>query len=225
MKFGAALLPALVVVLLASCSLTLAAQNLPPRDSRELSFWVSGGRGTTGSTSDTGVLLGGMRYGWMLTRTHGPALLAGRFEYAVDAIPLFLVLQPQNAYGVALSPVVLKWMFDCYSRDSRSRDHLSNGSQSSDRNRSDHNYGDHSRGFAPYAEATAGLLFSNHDVPSGSSTVNFMPGVAVGIQFLGHRWNPNLAVRYMHISNAGLAEPNPGINTVQLTLGLTHIIR
>ena len=29
-----------------------------------------------------------------------------------------------------------------------------------------------------------------------------------------------LELRYMHISNAGLATPNPGINTVQVRLGV-----
>jgi hypothetical protein len=33
-----------------------------------------------------------------------------------------------------------------------------------------------------------------------------------------HAWT--LEVRYMHISNAGLATPNPGINTVQVRVGI-----
>jgi lipid A 3-O-deacylase PagL len=27
-------------------------------------------------------------------------------------------------------------------------------------------------------------------------------------------------LRYMHVSNAGLATPNPGLNTVQIRLGI-----
>jgi hypothetical protein len=72
-------------------------------------------------------------------------------------------------------------------------------------------------------EATAGVLFSSHDVPPGTSNVNFTPGAALGLQFLGHRWNTNFAVRYLHISDAGLSKSNPGINTIQVTFGLTHI--
>src|SRR6266568_7081220 len=126
MRFGAAaLLPTFTIIIIISSALTSAAraQSLPSRDSRELSLWFSGGRGTTGRTSDTGVLLGGLRYGWMLTRSHGPRLIRGRFEYAVDAIPMFLVLQEQNAYGVGVNPVVLKWIFDFDSSDHHSSNH------------------------------------------------------------------------------------------------------
>jgi len=29
-----------------------------------------------------------------------------------------------------------------------------------------------------------------------------------------------LALKYIHISNAGLATPNPGLNTIQVRLGI-----
>ena len=48
-----------------------------------------------------------------------------------------------------------------------------------------------------------------------------------GTQFLlvfknlsGGKHNVSLELRYMHISNAGLATPNPGVNTVQVRLGI-----
>jgi hypothetical protein len=37
--------------------------------------------------------------------------------------------------------------------------------------------------------------------------------------------NVSLELRYMHISNAGLATPNPGINTVQVRLGVGKFFR
>ena len=42
----------------------------------------------------------------------------------------------------------------------------------------------------------------------------------LGVHILGAKHNVSLELRYMHISNAGLATPNPGINTAQVRLGV-----
>jgi hypothetical protein len=42
--------------------------------------------------------------------------------------------------------------------------------------------------------------------------------------FLGEKHNVSLELRFMHISNAGLATPNPGINTLQIRLGIGKFI-
>ena len=43
---------------------------------------------------------------------HLPGFLRGRFEYAVDAVPVFFVFQPANtAFGVGFDPLGLKWNF------------------------------------------------------------------------------------------------------------------
>lgn len=118
-------------------------------------------------------------------------LLTDHFEYAVDLIPAYVIFQPvENSYGAGFTPVLLKYNF-------------SSGSKVS-----------------PYLEAGGGLLFTNHDVPFGTNTVNFTPQAAVGLQFF-HRPNRsiNVAARYVHISNAGLATPNPGLNTIQFSIG------
>ncbi len=118
-------------------------------------------------------------------------LLTKRFEYAVDLIPAYVVFQPaENSYGAGFTPVLLKYNFAGGQR------------------------------VAPYLEAGAGLLFTNHDVPFGTNSVNFTPQAALGFQFFTRsRRSLNVAVRYVHISNAGLASPNPGINTIQFTCG------
>ena len=167
-----------------------AAQERPAAGNNELSLFASGGRGANGSTGDTGILSFGLRYGWVLTNAHGPGPLRGRFEYAVDAVPGTLVFQRKNTFGTGIDPVVLKWDFERHGR------------------------------WAPYMEIDGGLLFTTEQVPPGTSNVNFTPGAAFGVQFFGRHWNPLIAVRYLHISNAGLSAPNPGINTVQVMLGL-----
>jgi hypothetical protein len=42
----------------------------------------------------------------------------------------------------------------------------------------------------------------------------------VGVRLSGQKYAWSLEARYMHISNAGLATPNPGVNTVQVRVGI-----
>ena len=71
----------------------------------------------------------------------------------------------------------------------------------------------------PYFEIGGGTLFTNDKVPPGTSHVNFTSGGALGLHFLQSKYNVSAEIRYMHISNAGLTSPNPGINTLQVRLG------
>ena len=173
------------------CSSLAWAQTRPEDGGQELQFWTGGGHSVRGGTSNTGLWNVGLRYGWILTRPHGPGFLKGRFEYAVDAVPGFLVFQPANiAYGAGINPLNLKWNLATRGR------------------------------VVPYFELSGGTLFTTHEVPTGTSKVNFTSGAALGTHFLGNEHNWSLEVRYMHLSNAGLASPNPGINTVQARLGI-----
>jgi hypothetical protein len=166
------------------------SQSGPESGGHELQVWTGGGHGLNGGTSDTGVWNLGARYGWVLTDAVGHGPLRGRFEYAVDVVPVFLLTQPTGtAYGLGLNPLALKWNFAAR------------------------------RGLTPYAELAGGMLFSNTEVPPGTSRVNFTTAGAFGLHFLRSNYNWSAEVRFMHISNAGLATPNPGINTIQVRLG------
>jgi len=178
------------VLLLSLCSLA-RAQTRVEDGGREMQLWTGGGYSIPGGTSDTGVWNVGLRYGWVLTRPHGPGFLKGRFEYALDVIPAFLVFQPANtALGAGFNPLNLKWNFA-------------------------------TRGaIVPYLELSGGTLFTNHTVPAGTNDLNFTPSAAIGAHLLKERYNWSLELRYMHISNAGLATPNPGLNTLQVRLGI-----
>ena len=173
------------------CTSLAGAQARPEDGGHELQLWTGGGHSVSGGTSNTGVWNVGLRYGWILTRPHGPGFLEGRFEYAVDAVPIFMVFQSANtAYGAGINPLNLKWNFATRGR------------------------------IVPYFELSGGTLFTTHDVPTRTSNVNFTSGAALGTHFLGNEHNWSLEVRYMHTSNAGLAALNPGINTVQVRLGI-----
>jgi lipid A 3-O-deacylase len=184
----------LAAFLVLSASLTYA-QVRPEDGGHEIELWSGGGHSVPGGTSMTGVWNAGLRYGWILTRPHGPGFLKGRFEYAVDAIPVFLVFQPANtAYGAGFNPLNLKWNLAVRGR------------------------------FAPYLELSGGTLFTNQNVPAGTNDVNFTSAAAIGVHVLGPKYNWSIEARYMHISNAGLATPNPGINTFQVRLGIGRFL-
>jgi lipid A 3-O-deacylase len=169
----------------------LFAQDAPEKGDHEIEVWAGGGHSASGGTSNTGVFNVGLRYGWLLTGPHGPGVLKGSFEYAVDAVPAFVVFQPDNtAYGLGLNPLGLKWNF------------APRGS------------------LMPYFELGGGTLFTSHNVPTGTSSVNFTSAAALGFHHLGDKLTWSLDVRFMHISNAGLTAHNPGINTVQVRLGV-----
>jgi len=183
----------LAVVLL--FALSVHAQARPEDGGRELELWSGGGHSVSGGTGNTGVWNVGFRYGWLLTRPHGASFLKGRFEYAVDAVPVFMVIQPANTtYGFGLNPLNLKWNFA-------------------------------TRGdFVPYLELDGGTLFTSEQVPTGSSRVNFTSGTALGTHILREKYDWSVEVRYMHISNAGLASANRGLNSFQVRLGIGRFL-
>ena len=181
---------AVLAIALFLCAPSARSQAGPVEGEHEVQIWTGGGRGTNGSQSSDGVWNLGLRYGLILTAPHGPGFLRGRLEYAVEVVPAFVVWQKQNtAYGAGVNPFAFKWAFDTH------------------------------RSVVPYFELGGGTLFTNTQVPAGTSRVNFTTSGALGLHFLRSKHNVSAEIRYMHISNAGLANLNPGINTVQLRLG------
>src|ERR1700684_281946 len=102
----------LTILLSVSCAPVIAQTELagPEAGGHEIQLWTGGAHSVSGGRSDTSVWNLGLRYGWIITDPHGPGFLKGRFEYAVDAIPMFLIFQPANtAYGAGFNPVNLNW--------------------------------------------------------------------------------------------------------------------
>jgi lipid A 3-O-deacylase len=179
-----------IIATLLAVSAICLAQAAPERGGNEVQIWASGGHSVAGGTSNTSVFDAGLRYGWIITGPHWPGILRGRFEYAVDVVPVYVVFQPANtAYGLGFNPLGLKWNFERHGR------------------------------FSPYLDLGGGVVFSNHNVPMFTNNVNFTPSAALGTHILGDKYNWSIELRYLHISNAGLVQPNPGLNTVQVRLG------
>jgi len=168
----------------------------PEEGGHEVQIWAGEGHSVPGGTSNTGIFDVGLRCGWVITGEHLPGFLRGRFEYTVEAVPAYLIFQPANtAYAVGFNPLGLKWNFERRGR------------------------------FSPYLELSGGTLFSDHNVPTYTNTVNFTSAAALGTHVLGAKYNWSVELRYLHISNAGLANPNPGLNTVQVRVGVGRFWR
>jgi len=186
----------LIAFLLFVCGIATAQQSSKPLDGQpwDLGVWAGGGFSVPGGTKDTQTIDAGVRLGKVLTGDHGGSFLRGNFEWSADVMPVYYVLQPapaKNAYGAGFNPVNLKWNF---TRSART---------------------------VPYFELGGGVLFTSTEVPLNTSTVNFLTHASLGFHlFVREKRAVTFNVRYEHISNAGLAVPNPGINTVQFQLGM-----
>src|SRR5215472_8385552 len=186
----------LTALLLLFAGLASAQEASKPLDGQPWDFgiWGGGGFSVPGGTKDTQASQVGVRLGKVLTADHGGGFVRGNFEWSADVMPFYYVVQPapaKNAYGAGFNPVNLKWNFT------------------------------HSARTVPYFELGGGVLFTSTEVPLNTSTVNFVTHAALGFHFfVRERRAVSFNVRYEHISNAGLAVPNPGINTVQFQLGM-----
>ncbi|HEY1524780.1 MAG TPA: acyloxyacyl hydrolase [Candidatus Angelobacter sp.] len=185
-----------LLLLVMLSALTAAAQSSKPLDGQpwDVGVWTGGGFSVPGGTKDTHTINVGARLGKVLTDDHFGGFVRGNFEWSGDLMPIYYIWQPspaQNAYAAAFNPVNLKWNFTSSAR------------------------------IVPYLELGGGVLFSNHAVPLNTSHVNFLTHAALGFHIFRTKVCAiTTAIRYEHISNAGLTTPNPGINTLQFTVGL-----
>ena len=167
-----------------------SAQAGPEGAAREWQVWSGGGHGLNGSTSDTGVWNLGLRYGLILTSAHGPGFLRGQLEYALDAVPVWVITQKTNtAYGAGVNPFAFKWIMTSPKK------------------------------VKPFIQIEGGTLFANTKVPEGTAKINFTTSAGFGAHFLLHKQNFSAELRFQHISNAGIGDLNPGINTLQVRIG------
>ena len=189
-KLSSAVIAGAALCTLAFCAPAARAQEGIETGDTELRIWTGGGAGLNRGTQGYGVWNAGVRYGWVITNPMLPGRLRGRFEYAVDFVPVFAVFQPGGvAHGISFNPVNLKWIFDARGR------------------------------IVPYTELDGGVVFSTRNVPPGTSTVNFTTATAFGAHFLNDKFDWSTEIRFTHFSNAALRTPNPGINSLEVRIG------
>jgi lipid A 3-O-deacylase len=156
-----------------------------------LGFYAAGGKGVNGSTTATEVAWSGLRYKRILTDIKGSGFWRGSLEYGAEFQPLFLIFQEDVVYGAQFSPLLMRWNFQ------KSGSHL-----------------------VPFLEWGGGMLYTSDSVPESSSRFNFTPQGGIGLSFFSAGGNGvTFQLKYMHISNAGIKKPNPGINSIQMLAG------
>jgi lipid A 3-O-deacylase PagL len=199
-RAGTIAIPFLFMMMLLRASNAMAQSMGPveegdrlPERGHELEVWTGGGAdpiGTPGVTLGNGVWTVGLRHGWILTDAHGPGILRGRFEYAVDVLPVVMVFQPGGtAYGFGFDPWIMKWNFEPHRR------------------------------ISPYIELGGGVLISTREIPVGEQRFNFTPTGAIGVNILRGKYHWSIDFRYFHISDAQLTSFNPGTDTFGIRVG------
>lgn len=75
----------------------------------------------------------------------------------------------------------------------------------------------------PFVEGGAGLMVSTNRLEGQGSSFNFTPQGGAGFHyFIRPEWAFTFAYRFWHASNAGIADPNRGVNVNTFFVGLAY---
>ncbi len=77
------------------------------------------------------------------------------------------------------------------------------------------------RAIQPYAELSSGPMWTERRVPAATSRFNFLTQAGAGVVLVHAPFPLFVGVRLAHMSNAGVADHNPGWNTLSVTMGAT----
>lgn len=206
----------------------------------EIGAIAQGGVGVTDNRGDFKFVMAGVHAGKVLTYDHGPGVLRGSFEYAMEVFPFWQSSTPrfQRESCVAVStpggsggtgaPFVCSAPYTVggtYRGASVTPIILRWNFVGS-------------RRVSPWVQGAGGLLWTNHkypafggtpynlqnDGPNAETSVwNFTPQGGVGLHyFVNPKRSIDLGANAIHISSASLGDRNPGVNaTVQFSLGYT----
>ena len=174
-------------------SLCAAAQDTAlHKGANEWGFQTGGGFSIVGGVRSHSYWLLAGRYSRVLTGELGRGALRGNLQYGVEAIPAMIVNQSTLVSAGGFSPLQLRYNFIAPKR------------------------------VKPFIEIGGAMIGSSQQVPEGTSRFNFMSGGGVGLQVFNAKalaWQ--LGVRFQHISNAGIAQRNPGINSLYFFTGVS----
>lgn len=137
-------------------------------------------------------LMPSISWGRILSRPVGPAALRGRFEWAIEVVPIFSQFDPRTTFGFGVTPLVWRWNFDPRGK------------------------------LVPFAELAGGALWTRDPIPSETTTANFTAHAAYGMRyFLGPQHAVVASYRFHHISNGNRLERNPGVNAHVFQVGFS----
>jgi hypothetical protein len=162
----------------------------------EVEIFAGSGIGLDGFSRGNPMMNAGARFGWMLTDRKSNRFFSNRFEFAVEVAPLFIAWQPGGAaYGFNFYAFALKWNFTPHGR------------------------------VAPYFEMAGGAVITNKDIPPGVNSFNFTPTADAGVRILHGKYAWSIGFRWLHISDAGITQLNPGDDTIGVRIGFNRWLR
>jgi hypothetical protein len=144
------------------------------------------------SSRDHKYLLSSFSWGRVLSEPIGPGLLRGRFEWAIELVPLFSQYSPDTTFGAGVTPLTWRWNFDPRGK------------------------------IVPFAELAGGLLWTGDAVPPGTTSGNFTAHASYGLRYFHRpRKAIIVAYSFHHISNGNRLEKNPGVNAHVVQVGFS----
>jgi hypothetical protein len=145
---------------------------------------------------DRHLTTGTIQVGRVMTNRLGTGPLAGSFEFLLEVAPLVLLQQPERTFGVAASPLHMRWNFLPMAASP----------------------------VRLFAEASGGIFLTNKAVPLSSTRFNFIDQAGFGLRIGRHPTRMWLVgYRFQHISNAGRVKPNPGVNLNFVYAGVSFL--
>jgi hypothetical protein len=140
-----------------------------------------------------GYFLSTLSWSRILSGSHGPGALRGRFAWAFEAVPLYGQFTPDDIYGLGITPMVARWNFEPRGK------------------------------YAPFVEVGGGALWTQNAVPVRASSANFTAHASAAIRiFIRPREAVLVGYRFHHISNGNRITRNPGVNAHVLEVGWSH---
>ena len=135
-----------------------------------------------------------LSWGRVLSRPLGPKAVRGRFQWALEFVPLYAQYDPSSTYGFGFSPLMWRWNFEPRGKVTQ------------------------------FAEVSGGALWTRDAVPAETTSANFTAHAAYGVRyFVTPAVSFVASYRFHHISNGNRLERNPGVNAHIAQFGLSLV--
>jgi hypothetical protein len=119
--------------------------------------------------------------------------IRGRFEWGIEAMPVFLQFDPSRIYGVGIAPVVWRWNFPPRPK------------------------------WSVFGELSMGGLWTSDKLPEDTGQINFTAHWGGGVRLRPRGGNAILlGYRFQHFSNGNQLGSNPGVNSHVFIAGWSH---
>ncbi len=169
-----------------------SAGDILKKGTMEWAITSGGGFSVAGGVQNISYWMLNGRWGIILTSDLCGGPFRGNLQYSVEIVPVMIVSQNSNVYAAGFSPLQLRYNFTA------------------------------TRQVMPFFEIGGFALPSTEKIPEKTSHFNFLTFGGFGFhKLVGSNKSLQFGMRYQHISNAGIVDYNPGINSLFLYAGFS----